>query len=114
MAKREKIKDKSQITTEEITRIKALDIYLTEAGEEKETKARNFEEVNIEKYDELYKGQDWYIAMTNGQIIEEIRLPIHQLAQEHEIHQLKNELAKIQMLTEDLNIDRGSSKGGTK
>ena len=52
--------------------------------------------------------------MTNGQIIEEIRLPIHQLAQEHEIHQLKNELAKIQMLTEDLNIDRGSSKGGTK
>lgn len=112
--KREKIKDKSQITTEEITRIKALDIYFTEAVEEKETKARNFEEVNIEKYDELYKGQDWYIAMANGQIIEEIRLPIHQLAQEHEIHQLKNELAKIQMLTEDLNIDRGSSKGGTK
>ena len=98
---REKIKEKNDITNEELTRLKALDISLTVDNAEKEEKSRSFEETNIEKYDEIYKGQDWYIGMKNGEIIDEVILPTNQRSQQIEISILKSQLETIKMLTED-------------
>lgn len=98
---REKIKGKNDITSEELTRLKALDISLTVDKAEKEEKSRSFEEINIEKYDEIYKGQDWYIGMKNGEIIDEVILPTNQRSQQIEISILKSQLETIKMLTED-------------
>lgn len=112
--KREAIKDKSEITSEELTRIKALDIYYTENPMEREEKARNFAPVDPTLYSEIYKGEDWYIAMSDGQIVEEIRLPINEENQERELQQVKGEIEKNAMLIESYQEVSASGIGGKK
>ncbi len=102
--KRDHIKHKTEITPNELTRIKALDILLTEDSEEKEEKSRSFEEVNKEDYDEIFKGQDWYIGLKDGKIVEEVVLPTNSKEQIREVTTLKTELAKIEMM-KDLGSD---------
>lgn len=108
--KREKVKDKEDISTSELTRIKALDILLTEDEEEKENKSRFFEPVSKRKYDEIYKGQDWYIAVSNGQIVEEVVLPTNHRKQKQEIKTLKTALKSLEVNNNEIE----SSKGGKK
>ena len=112
--KRESIKDKSEITSEELTRIKALDIYYTENPMEREEKARNFAPVDPTLYSEIYKGEDWYIAMSDGQIVEEVRLPINEENQERELQQVKGEIEKNAMLIESYKEVSASGIGGKK
>ena len=113
--KRDDVKSKDEITSDELTRIKALDILLTKDNEEKEEKSRNFEEVNKESYDEVFKGQDWYIALKDGIIVEEVILPTEQKSQRNEISLLKTKLQTLEMLNEnsaglEININRGGKK----
>ena len=108
--KREKVKAKEDISISELTRIKALDILLTEDEEEKENKSRFFEPVSKRKYDEIYKGQDWYIAISNGQIVEEVVLPTNHRKQKQEIKTLKTALKSLEVNNNEIE----SSKGGKK
>ena len=108
--KREKVKAKEDIYPSELTRIKALDILLTEDEEEKENKSRSFEPVSKKKYDEIYKGQDWYIAISDGQIVEEIVLPTNHQKQNQEIETLKTALMSLEINNNEIE----NSKGGKK
>ena len=108
--KREKVKAKEDIYPSELTRIKALDILLTEDEEEKENKSRSFEPVSKKKYDEIYKGQDWYIAISDGQIVEEIVLPTNHQKQKQEIETLKTALMSLEINNNKIE----NSKGGKK
>ena len=113
--KREKVKGKAEASNESLTKIKALDIILTEEAIRKEEKARNFEPVNKEDYDDVYIGQDWYIAIKKGKIVEEIVLPTEQEAQVKEIATLKEYLNSLSMLEEmSENVALNSNRGGKK
>ena len=113
--KRDRVKNKDEITSDELTKIKALDILLTKDKEEKEEKSRNFEVIDKEKYDEIFRGQDWYIGIKDGKIIEEVILPIELESQRNEISLLKTKLQTLEMLNEDskeleIDINRGGKK----
>ena len=113
--KREKVKGKAEASNESLTKIKALDIILTEEAIRKEEKARNFEPVNKEDYDDVYIGQDWYIAIKKGKIVEEVVLPTEQEAQVKEIATLKEYLNSLSMLEEKTeNVALNSNRGGKK
>ena len=74
--KREKIKEKTETSSEELTRIKALAILLTEDNDIREKEINSFKKVKKEDYDEVYQGQDWYIGIKDNQVIEEVTLPL--------------------------------------
>lgn len=113
--KREKVKGKEEASNENLTKIKALDILLTEETTKREEKERNFEPVNKENYDDVYMGQDWYIAIKKGKIVEEVVLPTEQEAQIKEIATLKEQLTSLNMLEEITeNVTLSSNRGGKK
>ncbi|HIR49474.1 MAG TPA: hypothetical protein IAB35_05790 [Candidatus Faecimonas gallistercoris] len=96
--KREKIKEKTETSSEELTRIKALAILLTEDNDIREKEINSFKKVKKEDYDEVYQGQDWYIGIKDNQVIEEVTLPLDKKRQEKEIEMIKNKLDTIKML----------------
>lgn len=113
--KREPVRGKGEASNENLTRLKALDILLTEDSEIREEKERNFEPVNKENYDDVYMGQDWYIAIKKGKIVEEVVLPTEQEAQIKEIATLKEQLTSLNMLEEITeNVTLSSNRGGKK
>lgn len=113
--KREPVRGKDEASNENLTRLKALDILLTEDSEIREEKERNFEPVNKENYDDVYMGQDWYIAIKKGKIVEEVVLPTEQEAQIKEIATLKEQLTSLNMLEEITeNVTLSSNRGGKK
>ena len=113
--KREKVKGKDEVDNESLTRIKALDVILTENQEDKEEKERNFELVNKDNYDDIYMGQDWYVAINDGQIVDCIILPTGQEEQTREISILKEQLNSLNMINGDTkNIEISSNRGGIK
>lgn len=113
--KRESVRGKDEASNENLTRLKALDILLTEDSEIREEKERNFEPVNKENYDDVYMGQDWYIAIKKGKIVEEVVLPTEQEAQIKEIATLKEQLTSLNMLEEITeNVTLSSNRGGKK
>lgn len=113
--KREKVKGKEEASNENLTKIKALDILLTEETIRREEKARNFEPVDKENYDDVYIGQDWYIAIKKGKIVEEVVLPTEQEVQAKEITTLKEYLNSLNMLEETSeNVVLNSNRGGKK
>ena len=60
----------------EITRIRALNILLTENQTQKENLGRIFEPFYMKEYIKVICGQDWYIAVKKDGSIEELTLPI--------------------------------------
>lgn len=59
----------------EITRLRALNILLTENKEQKENLSRTFEPFYMKEYLKVVCGQDWYIAVRKDGSIETICLP---------------------------------------
>ena len=60
-------------------------------------------------------GQDWYIAIKKGKIVEEEVLPTEQEAQIKEIATLKEQLTSLNMLEEITeNVTLSSNRGGKK
>ena len=113
--KREKVKGKKEATNADLTKIKALDILLTDEVTIREEKERNFELVNKEDYDDVYIGQDWYITIKKGKIVDEIVLPTEQEAQVKEMAALKEYLTSLNMLEEiSENVVLSSNRGGKK
>ena len=113
--KREKVKGKKEATNADLTKIKALDILLTDEVTIREEKKRNFEPVNKEDYDDVYIGQDWYITIKKGKIVDEIVLPTEQEAQVKEMAALKEYLTSLNMLEEiSENVVLSSNRGGKK
>lgn len=113
--KREKVKGKKEASNESLTKIKALDILLTEETTEREEKERNFEPINKESYDDIYMGQDWYVAIKDGKIVEEVILPTGQESQTAELALLRKKLTILNMLEESENNTLiSSNKGGKK
>lgn len=113
--KREKVKGKEEISNADLTKLKALDILLTEDVEKKAEQERNFNEVHKEVYDDIYMGQDWYIGIKAGKIVEEVILPTEQEIQIKEITTLKEKLYSLNMLEETKrNIEWSNNRGGKK
>ena len=99
----------------DLSKIKALDILLTDEVTIREEKKRNFEPVNKEDYDDVYIGQDWYITIKKGKIVDEIVLPTEQEAEVKEMGALKEYLTSLNMLEEiSENVVLSSNRGGKK
>lgn len=113
--KRENIQGTDEISNHELTKIKALDILLTEDKEAREEKERNFEPVNKNNYDDVYKGQDWYIALKDGKIEEEVILPTELETQQEELRLLKEKLLILNIIDQKPNDNlEVNNKGGKK
>ena len=112
--KREPVKGKDEASNENLTKLKALDILLTEDDEIREEKERNFEPVNKENYDDIYMGQDWYVAIKDGKIIEEVILPTGQESQITELSLLREKLTVLNMVEENTSDTLISSNRGGK
>lgn len=113
--KRERVKGKDEINNEDLTKIRALDVILTQNASQKEEKEHNFETVNKDNYDDIYMGQDWYMAIRDGMIVECIVLPTGQEEQTREISILKEKLSSLDMLSQAVeNGELSSNKGGIK
>lgn len=112
--KRESVKGKDEASNENLTKLKALDVLLTEDSEIREEKERNFEPVNKENYDDVYMGQDWYVAIKEGKIIEEVILPTEQESQITELSLLREKLTILNMIKESTNDTIISSNRGGK
>ena len=60
-------------------------------------------------------GQDWYVAINDGQIVDCIILPTGQEEQTWEISILKEQLNSLNMINGDTkNIEISSNRGGIK
>lgn len=112
--KREPVRGKDEASNADLTRLKALDILLTEDNEIREEKERNFEPVDKENYDDIYMGQDWYVAIKEGKIIEEVILPTGLETQVTELSVLNEKLMALNMIEESINNCLISSNRGGK
>lgn len=71
--------------------------------------------MNKDNYDDIYMGQDWYMVIRDGMIVECIVLPTGQEEQTREISILKEKLSSLDMLSQTVeNGELSSNKGGIK
>lgn len=82
----------NQPTEEEITRLRALSIVMEEDVVERETKARDFEPFYKKEYQDVFCGEDWYIAIQEDGTLEELALPLKDPRIYEEMEMIKNNL----------------------
>lgn len=86
---RERIYKKEEITKEDIERIDALNIFMQQKEES------TFTTINIDEYEYLYKGQDWYYGVTETKDETLMMLPTKDKRQSEEVRQIQKMLANI-------------------
>ncbi len=79
-------------SADEITRLRALRIKMESDLKLKETMARNFEPFYSDNYNNVFCGEDWYIAVKKDGTIEEFMMPTHDARTNIEIETIKNKL----------------------
>lgn len=83
---REPIRSKEEITKEELEKIQALAI---EMGNDEALHDEMIEKVELESYEEIYLGQDWYLGLKKDGTIAHLMLPTNDKRQSQEIEMAK-------------------------
>lgn len=111
--KREKIKTKDNLTNLDFNKIRALDVMFKDY-EEREILRKTFSFVDKEIYDDIYMGQDWYVAIKDGKVKDKVILPVNSELQEEEIKTIYNYLISLgydsHELFEDLYVKTGNKR----
>lgn len=81
-----------QPTEEEITRLRALYIIMEVDAVKREKESQDFEPFYKEEYQDVFCGEDWYIAIRKDGILEELALPSKDPRIYEEMEQIKNNL----------------------
>ena len=81
---------------EELTRIKALNIYMEQDSVKKEYMKRKFEPVYLKEYNMAIAGEDWYILVRYDNTLEEVILPSTDPRTYEEVFYIKNALLNNQ------------------
>ncbi len=92
--KREKVKVNDDVTDTDINKIRILDILFLEDRYLREEKARYFEFIDKDNFDDVYLGQDWYVAVKDGKIVDKKILPVSNERQENELLNLYKHLCE--------------------
>lgn len=109
------VKHGYDVTNSDYNRIRALDILMSQNTFDIEDLIKNFSFVDKNKFDDIYLGQDWYVALKDEKIAENIFLPTSRLAQEEEVLKLCKSLQNKNYSINDDDIvnilitDRGKS-----
>ncbi|MCI8568621.1 MAG: hypothetical protein HFJ11_01410 [Bacilli bacterium] len=90
--KREEIKTKDEINNEDFNRIRILKLLMNDDSYIREELLKNFTYDNIDNYDYVFLGQDFCIALKDGEISSNIILPTNCEMQLEELNKLYNYL----------------------
>lgn len=82
---RDKVKVTDEISDIEINKLRALDILFLSNKYLKEDKIKEFKIITKNDFDEVFLGQDWYIAIKDGKVVDNIVLPVGSERQNDEI-----------------------------
>ena len=82
---RDKVRFKDEVTNNDLNKIRALDVLFMKDKYLREDKMRNFEFIDKDDFDELFVGQDWYVGIKNGRIVDKKILPVNSERQQNEI-----------------------------
>lgn len=83
---RENIRTIDELTVEDIKKIKALEIMMCEDESKALELKANLNNIDFSEYEEIYKGQDWYMALKKDGSEEMIVLPTKDERQTQEIN----------------------------
>lgn len=82
-------------TALDITRLKALNVFLEKDEDKKQIMVKNFGPFYDKDYQKVVCGEDWYIALKNNGELEELILPLNDERSYEEFLQVKNEVFGI-------------------
>jgi len=82
---REKIKTKEELNVSDLEKIIALEVLMN--GEEEQ---KNIRTIHLEDYEEIYKGQDFYIGLRQDGSYEKVSLPTNDPRKQQEIKMIEN------------------------
>lgn len=100
---RDNIKVNEEVSNFDLNRIRALDILMIESSDLRNYEKNNFSLTDKEKYDEIYMGQDWFVAIKDGKIVDKVILPINDKRQENELLVLYKHLQELGIINDAAN-----------
>lgn len=83
------------VTNTDYNKIRALEVFMIEDDYEREYAISNFKFESKSRFDNVFLGQDWYVALQDGTIAEKTILPTSRKGQKDEILELCKELQQI-------------------
>ena len=96
--KREEIKTKDEINNDDFNRIRMLKILMIDDCYIREDCLKNFTYDNIDNYDDIFLGQDFCIALKDGEIANNVILPSNCEMQREELNKLYNYLISNRLI----------------
>ena len=91
-------------------RLLALDVLLEEKKSLREEKARNFEPFQREKYEELYKGDEFYLGILKDHSLEMMCLPTMNSEKRKQVEAVRDYLLEENQNRVQVDFKRGSLK----
>lgn len=101
---REKVKSTDEISNEELNKLRVLKILFSDDKYLIAEKRKNFQAISKESFDDVYMGQDWYVALKDGKIVDKVVLPVGSERQEEELLKLSSYLTEINVLDDITSI----------
>lgn len=87
---RDKISTKEDLSIEDINKIRALKVIMDKKEPKISERENNFDNAYLFECEEVYKGQDWYIAIKKDGSVEEMVLPTDDERQIEELVAVRN------------------------
>lgn len=103
---REKVQVKSSNYQEDVRRIKALEIISEKQPKKKEKLIEEFHSLLDANFDEVYIGQDWYVALKDNQLLSKGIFKTSDIRQQEEMRAVEENL-----FLQDRNIRNCEKKG---
>ena len=91
-SRREKLRVKSSNYQEDIRRIKALEIISEKHPKQKESLIEEFHSLSDANFDEVYIGQDWYIALKDNHLLSKGIFKTSDIRQQEEMRAVEENL----------------------
>lgn len=104
------LKRLEEVTEKEMDRLLALDVLLEEKKSLREEKARNFEPFQREKYEELYKGDEFYLGILKDHSLEMMCLPTMNSEKRKQVEAVRDYLLEENQNRVQVDFKRGSLK----